>query len=101
MLITIFRSRLRPGIEEEYGERATRMLELAQTMPGFRDIRDYEGPDGERVAIVEFESVETQRAWAEHPEHRVAQKLGRERYYSEYSIQVCEADDARTWRFER
>jgi heme-degrading monooxygenase HmoA len=39
---------------------------------------------------VAFESAEAQRAWAQHPEHRHAQKQGRERFYSEYHIQVCE-----------
>ena len=39
---------------------------------------------------MEFESQETHRAWAEHAGHRKAQQLGRERFYSEFSIHVCE-----------
>ena len=30
------------------------------------------------------------RAWRTHPEHVAAQKLGREKYYSEFSLQICE-----------
>ena len=44
----------------------------------------------ERVTIVEFESEAAQRAWAAHPEHIAAQKKGREQFYLEYRIQVCE-----------
>jgi hypothetical protein len=34
-----------------------------------------------------------------HPEHRAAQKLGRERFYETYSVQVCEVK--REARFQR
>lgn len=29
--------------------------------------------------------------WREHPEHREAQRLGRERWFREYRITVCDA----------
>jgi heme-degrading monooxygenase HmoA len=41
------------------------------------------------VAIVEFAHEEGQRAWQTNPEHRAAQKLAREKYYTDYHIQVC------------
>jgi hypothetical protein len=34
MLITVFRSRLKPGVRDEYAIAVARMNELAQTMPG-------------------------------------------------------------------
>jgi heme-degrading monooxygenase HmoA len=89
MVITVFRSRLKPGIEDEYERWSERIGALAETMPGFISARDYVAPDGERVAIVEFESAETQRAWAQHPQHVEAQQKGRRDFYSEYRIQVC------------
>jgi heme-degrading monooxygenase HmoA len=46
----------------------------------------------ERVTIVEFEHEEGMRAWRMNPEHRAAQKLAREKFYSEYHIQVCTVD---------
>ena len=42
-----------------------------------------------RVSIVEFASQETHQAWREHPGHRVAQELGRSKFYFEYRVQVC------------
>ena len=45
-------------------------------------------------SIVEFASEETHNAWRGHPEHREAQRLGREKFYSEFSIQVCRVDRA-------
>lgn len=89
MILTVFRSRLDPAHAAAYREMAARMRLLAECMPGFVSFKTFTAEDGERVSIIEFESEETLRAWHEHPEHREAQALGRDRFYSEYQIQVC------------
>lgn len=90
MVITLFRSRLRPEHEKEYGEWATRMHDLAVKMPGFISIKTFHAEDGERVTIVEFESEETMSHWRVQPDHRQAQELGRKLFYSEYRIVICQ-----------
>jgi len=92
MKVTVFRSRLRPGARDEYLALVRRMIELAETMPGYISHKDFSAEDGERVTIVEFANEEGLRAWRTNPEHRAAQKLAREKYYSEYHIQVCTLD---------
>jgi heme-degrading monooxygenase HmoA len=92
MVITIFRSRLRPEHRHEYEPVAERMDELARAMPGFVSIKTFTAEDGERVSVVEFASEEAQAAWRDHPEHRRAQRLGRERFYSDFTIQVCRVE---------
>lgn len=87
--LIVFRSRLRPGVETEYGPRADAMYALAQSMPGFVSSADFDAEDGERVALIEFESPGHLRAWRDHIEHRGAQDAGRSRYFSEYSLQIC------------
>lgn len=89
MIVTVFRSRLRPGLRDEYVALANRMRELAKTMPGYISHKNFFADDGERVAIVEFANEEGQRAWQTNPEHRAAQKLAREKYYLDYYIQIC------------
>lgn len=59
-------------------------------MPGFVSFDAYTDASGKRVSIIEFESEDTLRAWREHPEHLEAQELGRESFYAEYSLEVCE-----------
>src|SRR6478672_13345284 len=93
-VITIFRSRLRAEHLEEYVRVAARIDQLAHQMPGFRSIKTFQAPDGERVSIVEFDSEEAHQAWRRHPEHQEAQKLGRELFYSEFQIQVCRVERA-------
>ena len=90
MVITIFRSRLRPEHEKEYAEWAARMQDLAVKMPGFISIKTFAAEDSERVSIVEFESEEAVRHWREQEDHRQAQELGRKAFYSEYRVQVCQ-----------
>ena len=95
--VTIFRSRPRPGIEEEYSALSARMLQIAESMPGFVSIDSFYNDTGERVSIVEFESHETAAAWRKHPEHLEAQRIGRERLYAEYHGLVCTVE--RTYEF--
>ena len=89
MVITLFRSRLRPEAREEYERWAGRMNQLAAAIPGFVSIKTFAADDGERISIIEFESERAHRAWRDNPEHREAQRLGRERFYDEFQIQVC------------
>ena len=89
MVVTIFRSRLRPEAQEEYAPWAERMSALARTMPGHFSHKTFVAEDGERLTLVEFASQEAQRAWGRHPEHVAAQAKGRSAFYSEYCIQVC------------
>jgi heme-degrading monooxygenase HmoA len=96
-LVTVFRSRLRPDAIDEYQPRAAEMFALAHTMPGLVDVKSFTAEDGERVTLVTFADAESQRAWREHPDHRLAQKEGRDRFYGEYSIQVCECTRVRTF----
>lgn len=89
MVITIFRSRVRPEHAAEYAKDAEKTYLLATQMPGFRGVKSYAADDGERVTIVEFEDEASQAAWRNHPDHLRVQRLGREKYYSEFRLQVC------------
>lgn len=99
MIVTVFRSRLMPGLREDYVGLVERMVELAKAMPGYISHKGFFAEDGERCTIVEFESEEAQRAWRMHPEHRAAQRAGRDTYYEAYSIQICQV--TRENRFQR
>ena len=90
MIVTVFRSRLRPGLQDEYVALVDRMQQIAKTIPGYISHKGFWSDDGERVTIVEFEHEEGQRAWRMHPEHLEAQKLGRVKYFEMYDIKVAQ-----------
>ena len=47
MVVVIFRSRLKPGVEPEIQALGTRMYELAARMPGYLSYAEYQAADGE------------------------------------------------------
>ena len=49
MIVTVFRSRLMPGVREDYVALVDRMVELAETMPGYISHKGFFAEDGERV----------------------------------------------------
>jgi len=89
-IVTVFRSRLRPGVEDAYGEVASEMRRLVQEMDGFIDEKFYASSDDERVTIVRFRDIESHRAWAEQVDHLAAQRRGRDEFYAWYDISVSE-----------
>ena len=98
-MMIVFRSRLTADAGADYAETADAMLARARAMPGFLEFKHFHADDGERLALIRWESAETLRAWAEDAEHVVAQRRGRERWYSAYSIDVAEV--VRSSRFAR
>jgi heme-degrading monooxygenase HmoA len=100
MIMTVFRSRLMPGLQDEYVALVERMREIAVTIPGYISHKGFWAEDGERVTIVEFEHEEGQRAWRMHPEHVEAQREGRLKYYSDYDIKVCEVKHTSAFKRE-
>jgi heme-degrading monooxygenase HmoA len=89
MIVVLFRSKL-VNAPDGYDGMAQEMDDLARTMPGFIDAKAYNAADGERLTIVWWENEETLKAWRENPRHRTAQRLGRERWYEYYKIEVAE-----------
>ena len=88
-ILTVFRNRLRPEHRDDYSATSERMTVLARAMPGFVDAKTFTADDGERVTIVTFADLDSERAWRDHPEHREAQRAGIDRFYAEYSITVA------------
>jgi heme-degrading monooxygenase HmoA len=98
MIVTVFRARLRPGVDmaalSALGER---IYALAIAMPGFVSYKDYQAADGESVTIVEFASEPELLAWRNHPEHRDAQERGRRDFFADYTIQICRVERGYTF----
>jgi heme-degrading monooxygenase HmoA len=88
MYVVIFRATVR-SLDEDYLRSAARMRELALSefgCVGFHAVT--EGKD--EVALSYWPAEENIRAWKSHPEHVEAQRLGRERWYESYSVEVAE-----------
>ena len=87
MYVVIFRAKVR-ALDEEYSKVALRMRELALSQFGCLEFHAVmEGRD--EVALSYWPNEEAIHAWKSHPEHILAQRIGRERWYESYSVQVA------------
>jgi heme-degrading monooxygenase HmoA len=89
MIVILFRSKL-VDAPEGYAEMAQEMTALAKTMPGFIDMKLFKADDGERLTVVWWQDEETLKGWREQARHRLAQRVGRERWYEYYKLEVAE-----------
>lgn len=89
VIVVVFRSRLRPEARDDYLVWAKRMAATVATIPGYLSHKAFVAEDGERLTHVTFEDETALKAWAVHPDHRDAKKLGRSTFFSEYSFQIC------------
>ncbi|MCB9353804.1 MAG: antibiotic biosynthesis monooxygenase [Saprospiraceae bacterium] len=78
---------LRTEVEEEYSITADRMVELAAGQPGFLGVESARSGTG--ITVSYWESLDAIRHWKANAEHLIAQKKGRERWYSAYKTRIC------------
>jgi len=75
-----------------YEQMAERMVELSAAQPGFLGIESARGTDGVGITVSYWDSEENIRRWREQAEHRVAQALGRRRWYARFRLRVCRVE---------
>ncbi len=88
MFVVIFKAKVRQ-FDDEYSQTAQRMRELALTEFGCLEFNAVTEGDFE-IALSYWPSEEHIRAWKQHTEHLAAQKLGKQRWYESYSVEIAE-----------
>ncbi len=88
----IFISRLGEDTEG-YQETARRMLELASAQPGFLGLESAREEAGITVSF--WKDRESIRQWRDQVEHRIAQRMGREKWYRSYEIHIARIEESR------
>ena len=83
-------SSLRSDLDEGYADTAVRMVELAATQPGFLGVES--AREGLGITVSYWESLDAIRHWKANSEHLLAQKMGREKWYSAYKTRVCKVE---------
>jgi len=90
MVVILFRSKLAEAAADGYSEMASEMLARAQQMPGFIDFKSFKADDGERLSVIRWQDQASLAGWRNDVRHLVAQKMGREKWYEYYKIEVAE-----------
>jgi len=90
MIIATFRTQLKPQANlEEFGVLHQKMHAIVRDMPGFVSVKLFTAEDGEVLALAEFDSLDSLKAWKEHPEHVMAQHRSRAEFFAAYHVQIC------------
>lgn len=84
----IFSSLRREG-EGDYAAVADRMVELAQSQPGFLGVESARDAAGFGITVSYWADETAALQWRAHAEHREAQRMGRERFYAAYALRVA------------
>jgi heme-degrading monooxygenase HmoA len=90
----IFSSVRTPDDSEGYEAAAERMFELGSSQPGFLGIESVRGADGLGVTISYWSSLAAIDSWREQAEHRLAQSMGREKWYERFVTRICRVERA-------
>ncbi|UTW02047.1 DUF4188 domain-containing protein [Amphritea atlantica] len=88
MYAVIFRAEI-ARLDEEYGQMAARMRELAIQEYGCLEFTSVTEGNSE-IAVSYWSSKEQISAWKQNAEHLVAQQKGRSQWYASYRVQVVE-----------
>ncbi len=75
---------------EGYSEMAHLMENLASQQPGFLGVESARNEIG--ITVSYWQSLESIKNWKTHLDHLVAQKKGREQWYSYYKVRVCKVE---------
>ena len=89
--VVIFRSTRNLDDGKLYSVWSRKMEDLVKTIHGYEHhfgFRDSDTREG--VTVSYFTSLDAISQWKSLSEHQKAQQLGRESFYEQYSVQVCQ-----------
>ncbi|MBH5337669.1 antibiotic biosynthesis monooxygenase [Streptomyces pactum] len=82
---------------EGYAAMGRRMTELGEAQPGYLGRESLTDEDGRDLTVIYYADEASIAAWKAHPEHLEAQRLGRDRWYASYSVEVARVERAYTF----
>jgi len=83
-------SSVRTDIDNGYAAMAEHMVQLAASQPGYLGVESARNEVG--ITVSYWESLEAIRQWKANAEHLVAQRLGREQWYSTFKTRICRVE---------
>ena len=75
-----------------YSEMAGRMVELAETQPGYLGVESARGEDGFGITVSYWRDEASIAAWKSNAEHRMAQDRGQKNWYAHYELRVAHVE---------
>lgn len=80
-----------------YAAAADAMDALAARQPGFLAISAARNPDGTGITVSYWADEAAALAWRDHPVHTAIRERGRDRWYSDYRVDVARVERNYVW----
>jgi len=92
MMAMIFEVWPKAEHRQDYLERAAKLRPLVERIDGFQSIERFESlyEPGKLLSLGFFTDEQALAAWRGNSEHRIAQELGRQRYFLDYRLRIAE-----------
>lgn len=81
---------VRTEVDEGYAQMASKMLQLAAEQPGFLGLES--ARDGLGITVSYWDSLEAIKNWKANLEHQQAQKLGHQKWYSNFKTRISKVE---------
>jgi heme-degrading monooxygenase HmoA len=82
----------RTDVDQGYGATADEMVRMAAEQPGYLGVES--AREGVGITVSYWRDLESITRWKRVTEHLTAQRLGRETWYSAYSVRVARVERA-------
>lgn len=86
---------------EGYGAAAAEMERLSALQPGYLGIESARGAEGAGITVSYWASLEAIQHWKQVAEHRIVQRMGREKWYRRYRVRVSRVERDYGWERPR
>lgn len=73
-----------------YSKMSEYMVSLAEKQPGFLGVDSARDDVG--ITISYWNSLEAISKWKQNSDHLLAQKMGKEKWYSWYNVRICKVE---------
>ena len=81
---------VRTEVDEGYAQMASKMAQLAAEQPGFLGLES--ARDGLGITVSYWDSLEAIKNWKANLEHQQAQKLGHQKWYSNFKTRISKVE---------
>lgn len=88
---------LRTAVDDGYSDMSQHMVDLAEQQPGY--LGHESARDGIGITVSYWQSIEAIKQWKLHSEHIIAQRYGKEKWYTHYKTRICLVE--RDYGFEK
>ncbi|WP_296280756.1 antibiotic biosynthesis monooxygenase [uncultured Acinetobacter sp.] len=86
--VVIFKAKIQ-SLDQKYFDTANQLREKALTEFNCQKFEAVSENDFE-IALSYWNSLEDIQAWHKDAEHQAAQRLGKQRWYESFSVEICE-----------